>query len=92
MEQLDDKALNIYTDGSSYSSPRVGGVGFMFIAVDDEGEQETHEECPPGWQGASNNQMELQRPSRPASGPRYVLLANADPGRPRDSQSRLNAK
>lgn len=60
MEQLDDKALNIYTDGSSYSSPRVGGVGFMFIAVDDEGEQETHEECPPGWQGASNNQMELQ--------------------------------
>lgn len=60
MEQLDDKALNIYTDGSSYSSPRVGGVGFMFIAVDDEGEQETHEESPPGWKGASNNQMELQ--------------------------------
>jgi ribonuclease HI len=57
MPHLDEKALNICTDGSSYSSPRVGGVGFMFIAVDDEGEQETHEECPPGWIGASNNQI-----------------------------------
>jgi ribonuclease HI len=60
MQQLDELALTIYTDGSSYSSPRVGGVGFIFIAVDDEGHEETHEECPPGWKGATNNQMELQ--------------------------------
>jgi hypothetical protein len=24
-------ALNIYIDGSSYSAPRVGGAGFLFI-------------------------------------------------------------
>src|SRR3712207_6511145 len=60
MEDLDETALNIYTDGSCYSSPRVGGIGFLFITVDDAGEPEVHEECPPGWLGATNNQMELQ--------------------------------
>jgi hypothetical protein len=26
-----EKALNIYTDGSCYTSPRVGGVGYLFV-------------------------------------------------------------
>lgn len=57
---LDENALNIYTDGSCYPSPRVGGVGFLFITVDQNGYEVFHEESPPGWKGATNQQMELQ--------------------------------
>lgn len=60
MVQLDEDALTIYTDGSSYSSPRMGGAGFLFIAINKNGDPEIHEESPPGWRGATNNQMELQ--------------------------------
>lgn len=60
--QLDENALNIYTDGSSYTSPRRGGIGILFIAVDDYGNEEVEELSPPGWKGATNNQMELQAP------------------------------
>lgn len=60
VENLDDNALNICTDGSSYSGPRVGGAGFLFIAVDENGELQVREDSPPGWKGATNNQMELQ--------------------------------
>lgn len=57
---LDEKALNIYTDGSCYHSPRVGGVGFLLVTVDENGNEVIYEECPPGWKSATNNQMELQ--------------------------------
>jgi ribonuclease HI len=60
VEQLEEKALNIYTDGSCYASPRVGGVGYLFVSLDDRGNPQIHEECPPGWRSATNNQMELQ--------------------------------
>lgn len=60
MEQLDETALNIYTDGSCYSSPRAGGLGYLFVTVDHDGDPVVHEECPPGWKAATNNQMELQ--------------------------------
>lgn len=60
MEQLEEKALNIYTDGSCYESPRMGGVGYLFVSVDEQGQPRIHEECPPGWRSATNNQMELQ--------------------------------
>lgn len=60
MQQLDENALNIYTDGSCRPSPRRGGIGFLFITVDDDGHEQVHEECPPGWRSATNNQMELQ--------------------------------
>jgi RNase H len=59
VEQLEEKALNIYTDGSCYASPRVGGVGYLFVSVDEQGQPRIHEECPPGWRSATNNQMEL---------------------------------
>jgi hypothetical protein len=36
MEQLEEGALNIYTDGSSYTSPRVGDVGYLFVSIDDQ--------------------------------------------------------
>jgi len=60
MEQLDENAINIYTDGSSYSSPRAGGLGYLFVTVDRDGNPVIYEECPPGWKAATNNQMELQ--------------------------------
>lgn len=60
MEQLDETALNIYTDGSCRPSPRRGGIGFLFITVDENGHEQVLDQCPPGWRSATNNQMELQ--------------------------------
>jgi ribonuclease HI len=56
---LAENALNIYTDGSSFSSPRAGGIGMRFILVDAHGREQVHDFCPPGYKGATNNQMEL---------------------------------
>lgn len=58
--QLDESALNIYTDGSCRPSPWRGGVGFLFITVDENGDEQVLQQCPPGWRTATNNQMELQ--------------------------------
>lgn len=57
---LVEGALNIYTDGSSYSSPRVGGVGIIFVLVDATGNEVVDESAIQGYKGATNNQMELQ--------------------------------
>lgn len=57
---LVENALNIYTDGSSLGSPRSGGIGIRFILVDEIGNEETSDSFHPGYQGATNNQMELQ--------------------------------
>jgi len=55
-----ENALHIYTDGSSFNSPRRGGVGMRFIQVDDRGTETMQDWCPPGYESATNNQMELQ--------------------------------
>ena len=34
---IDDEALNIYTDGSCQPNPGPGGVGILFVTVNDEG-------------------------------------------------------
>jgi ribonuclease HI len=61
-EYLDEEALNIYTDGSAFSSPRRGGVGVLFVSVDARG-NEVRDEFPlPGFADATNNMMELQAP------------------------------
>lgn len=55
----EENALNIYTDGSAYHSPRRGGVGIRFITYDenlDEVYQDIHFA---GYQGVTINQMEL---------------------------------
>jgi ribonuclease HI len=57
---LVDGALNIYTDGSSYSSPRSGGMGLLFVLVDEAGEERTMVVPLQGHRGATNNQMELK--------------------------------
>jgi ribonuclease HI len=54
-------ALNIYTDGSSFPKPRKGGVGMLFVFLDDDGIEEIIiEKDLLGYHGATNNQMELQ--------------------------------
>lgn len=60
MEYLDDAALNVYTDGSSYLGPRRGGVGILFVTVDEDGHEVVDDFPLPGYSGATNNQMELQ--------------------------------
>lgn len=60
MDILDERAINVFTDGSSYSHPRRGGLGFRIITVGTDGHEIIHEEQPQGFQGATNQQMELQ--------------------------------
>ncbi|MBN8866770.1 MAG: hypothetical protein J0H98_04400 [Solirubrobacterales bacterium] len=57
--RIDSDALTIYTDGSSLPG-RHGGTGFVFLGEEDDGNPIEREESPPGWAGATNNQMELQ--------------------------------
>jgi len=49
----------IYTDGSSYSGPRTGGVGIRYVSVDRNGNEVIEDVELPGFKGATNNQMEL---------------------------------
>ncbi len=60
MDNLDEDAINIFIDGSSYSKPRQGGMGVRFIVIDDEGNELIHDCKPQGYRGANNQQMELQ--------------------------------
>jgi ribonuclease HI len=59
-EIRDERDLNIYTDGSSYSGPRRGGIGILFVTVDGNGQEVVDEYPLPGYAGATNNQMELR--------------------------------
>ena len=54
-----EDALNIYTDGSSLSGPRRGGVGIRFITVNEDGDEVITDIPTTGYKGATNNQMEL---------------------------------
>ncbi|OEU65160.1 MAG: hypothetical protein BA863_13550 [Desulfovibrio sp. S3730MH75] len=56
---INEDALNIYTDGSSYSGPRTGGIGIRVITIDDAGDEVVEDLLVPGYKGATNNSMEL---------------------------------
>ena len=56
---LDERAINIFTDGSSYSTPRRGGAGLRIITVDDDGHEVVHDEVLPGHRSGTNQEMEL---------------------------------
>ena len=57
---IDEGVLNIYTDGSSKTTPRRGGVGIRFIYIDASG-TEIIENLPwPGYMGATGNEMEIK--------------------------------
>ncbi len=60
VEYLDERDLNIYTDGSSYSGPRRGGIGILFVTVDAQGDEQVEAYPLPGYDGATNNQAELE--------------------------------
>ncbi|HNX59905.1 MAG TPA: hypothetical protein PKK43_12465, partial [Spirochaetota bacterium] len=62
MTDLDEKAFNIYTDGSSLPKPRRGGIGIFLIYYGDTLDDECNFEfsCPTSFPGATNNQMELK--------------------------------
>ena len=57
---IEEAALNIYADGSSYSHPRSGGAGFRFITFDESGYEIAEDFFGSSYAGATNNQMELQ--------------------------------
>lgn len=57
---IDDDELTIYTDGSMFGSPRRGGIGYRFVYNDDAGNEKTDDFCPLGYEGGTNNQMELK--------------------------------
>jgi len=60
MDNLDENAINIFTDGSSFSNPRKGGVGVRFITVGDDGNEIVFDYISLSYKGATNNQMELK--------------------------------
>jgi ribonuclease HI len=60
VEIRDERDLNIYTDGSAYSGPRRGGIGILFVTVDEDGQEVVDEYPLPGYAGATNQQMELR--------------------------------
>lgn len=57
---LDDRAVNVFTDGSCLPSPRRGGTGICFVTYADAGEEVIDSVQPQGYAGATNNQMELK--------------------------------
>ncbi len=63
---LDETALNVYTDGSSYpDKQRAAGVGVRFVWVNDAGAEEISDYAPTGWQKRPSTKWKL----RPASSP-----------------------
>jgi ribonuclease HI len=60
VEQHNDNALVIYTDGSMLSKPRrQGGIGIRFVWVDENGHEQIDDYGPPGYAQADVPQMEL---------------------------------
>ena len=56
---IKEDAINIYTDGSSYSNPRKGGLAVRFIVVDASGNEQIEDISFRGYKSATNNEMEL---------------------------------
>lgn len=56
---IEEDALTIYTDGSSFSKPRRGGGGLLFVYIAPDGSEVTENIEIEGYKGATNNQMEL---------------------------------
>lgn len=54
-----ENAINIYTDGSSFSRPRLGGIGIRLVIINSLGQEEVEDISLAGYAAATNNQMEL---------------------------------
>ena len=58
---IDEDALNIFTDGSSYPlKKRASGVGIRFVWVNDGGHEETDDYAPLGWSSATSDEVEIK--------------------------------
>lgn len=58
---IDEYALNIYTDGSSYpDKKRAAGVGVRLVWVNENGDEEIKDYAPTGWQKATVDEMEIE--------------------------------
>lgn len=55
-----ENALNIFTDGSSLRSPRIGGIGVRFVTIGSDGYEEIQDFQFAGYKDATNNKMELK--------------------------------
>jgi ribonuclease HI len=60
VDTVDENAINIYCDGSSYAGPRRGGIGILYVTVGSDGREVPEALDSPGYEGATNNEMELQ--------------------------------
>ena len=56
---LEQNALNIFSDGSSLGSPRVGGIGVRFVVIDSSGVEKVRDFEFAGYRSVTNNEMEL---------------------------------
>lgn len=58
---IDEEALNIFTDGSSFPlKKRAAGIGMRFVWVNDQGNEEVDDYAPPGWSSATIDEVELK--------------------------------
>lgn len=58
---IDEEALNIFTDGSSFPlKKRAAGVGIRFVWVNENGDEETDDYAPAGWSSATIDEVELK--------------------------------
>lgn len=58
---IDEDALNIFTDGSSYpNKQRAAGVGVRLVWVNESGDEEFEDYAPLGWQKATIDEMEIE--------------------------------
>jgi len=55
--------LYIFTDGSMFNNPRRGGIGVVFVTLDDDYEERPEELKFAGYKGVTNNEMELKAAS-----------------------------
>jgi ribonuclease HI len=58
MEYLDERDINVYTDGSMLSAPRRGGLGIVFVTEANDGNWRVDEFPVSGYRGSTGNQME----------------------------------
>lgn len=58
---IDEDALNIFTDGSSFpKKKRAAGVGICLVWVNEAGDEEFEEYAPTGWKNATIDEMEIE--------------------------------
>lgn len=58
---IDEEALNIFTDGSSFPlKKQAAGVGVRLVWVNAQGDEEYEDFSPPGWSSATIDEMEIK--------------------------------